>query len=428
MVRNPLRHSWDTSIKHLARHDLLDSVLTPDQISKIPSSNLSRWKHEDDNKYLYSDINELIKKEIELIRRLNQSSNIKRINESYFKLVDAFHQIIADVKGIKSLIKNQKELMVDTIESVKENIPINNALRVFNISRTTYHNYKTIVIHKCEVSYFKWCTKRFPNQLLLKEVLSIKTYVEHQDYKYWSKASIYLRAVRDNNLHCCLSTFYKYCRLLGFTMNFKAKISNSKKPLRTVKPNEVWCADVTVFKTNDNKKHYIHVLMDHYSRKILAYFIEYNNSGKAIRKLLQDAYLKYKPTQTIFLTDGGCENVNTNVASLIDSLPNSIVHKIALKEVVFSNSMIEAFNKTLKYEFLYPNNINTQTGLVKVMEQAIPTYNNLRPQWVLNGSTPSEAFSEKPINFSKYSSSFVKQKAIRLAQNNRTVAENAFNA
>ena len=118
MVKTQLRQSWDTSIKHLARHSLLDSVLTPHQISKIPSSNLSRWKYEDDNKYIYSDINKLIKQEIELIKRLNQSSNIKRINESYFKLIDTFHFVISNVKGIKALIKHQKELVVDTIESV----------------------------------------------------------------------------------------------------------------------------------------------------------------------------------------------------------------------------------------------------------------------------------------------------------------------
>ena len=174
MAKTQIRHSWDTSIKHLARHNLLDDILTPDQISRIPSSNLSRWKNENEDKYLYAEINELIKQEIELIKRLNQSSNIKRINESYFKLVDTLHLVISNVKGIKVLIKHQKELVVDTIERVKGAIPIDKALKIFNISRATYQLYKTIVIHKCEASYFKWCTKRFSNQLLSKEVLTIK--------------------------------------------------------------------------------------------------------------------------------------------------------------------------------------------------------------------------------------------------------------
>ena len=179
----------------------------------------------------------------------------------------------------------------------------------------------------------------------------------------------------------------------------------------------MWCADVTIFKTADGIKHYIHILMDHFSKKILGYSIEKSNSGKAIRNLLQNAYIKYKPTETMFLTDGGCENINSDVASLLKSLLNPIIHRVAQKDVVFSNSMIEAFNKTLKYEFLYPRTINTGTGLIKIIDKAIPIYNNDRPQWSLDSNTPSETFSGIPMDFSKNKASFDGQKSLRLAQN-----------
>ncbi|MCK8479027.1 hypothetical protein [Psychroserpens algicola] len=278
-----MRTSWDTSIKHLARHGLLSDILNVEQIASIPSSNLSRWRHESDSKYLYSEINEIIKQEIEFIKRMNQSSKIKKINESYFKLADTFHHVISNIKGVKSILKSQKELIVNTIDSLSDSIPINNALKLFNISRTTYQNYKTIVIHKCEASYFKWCTRRFSNQLLVKEVSTIKSYLSNDDYRHWSKSCIYLRAIRDNSLSCGLSTFYKYCRLLGFSNLKTFKKSDGYNPLETSRPNEVWCADVTIFKTQDYIKHYIHILMDHYSKKIIGYRIEGFSSGEAIR-------------------------------------------------------------------------------------------------------------------------------------------------
>jgi putative transposase len=420
-----VRKSWDTSVKHYYRLGLEDNLPTELKIS-VPNTNKFRWKNELEDKYYGCQVAEFINQEIELIKRINQSSNIKRINKSYFKLLDALHEMISNVKGIKVIIKDQKELVVNVIEQVKDSIPIEKALKVFNISRTTYQNYKTIVIHKCESSYFNWCTKRFPNQLLPQEVLTIKAYMKHIDYMFWSKSSVYLRAVRDDNLHCCISTFYKYCRLLGFTNLKKYSKLDDNKPLRTTRPNEVWSADVTIFKTADGIKLYIHILMDHFSKKILGYSIEKSNSGKAIRKLLQWAYIKHKPTETIFLTDGGCENINSDVVSLLESLPNPIIHKIAQRDVVFSNSMIEAFNKTLKYEFLYPKTINTGTGLKKVIDKAIPTYNNHRPQWSLGGNTPSETFSGIPMDFSKYKTSFEGQKAIRLAQNKETSCRTCF--
>ncbi|WP_418639273.1 DDE-type integrase/transposase/recombinase [Winogradskyella sp.] len=415
-----MRTSWDTSIKHLARHGLLEAILTSEQIAKVPKSNLWRWKHEQDDKYLYSEINQIIKQEIELIKRLNQSSKIKKLNKSYFKLHDTFHEVISTIKGIKAQINNKKELIVNTIEQVKGNIPIQKALKVFNISRSTYENYKTIIIHQCDVSYFKWCTKRFPNQLLPKEVETIKHYMTHKDYKHWSKSSIYLRAIRNNAIHCGLSTFYKYCRLLGYGNLKSFSKKDTYKPLITSRPNEVWCADVTIFKTEDHTKHYIHILMDHYSKKIIGCRIERSSSGKTIRALLQNAFEEYRPNATLFLTDGGSENVNSNVSSFLESTENKLIHRIAQRNVVFSNSMIEAFNKVLKHQFLYPRTITNGTALNKVMAEVLPIYNNQRPQLILGGNTPHETFNGKPIYLGQYRQGFKGQKAIRIIENQRT--------
>ena len=422
---NAKRRSWDTTVKHYVRKGLFN-ILPFELRKEIPKSNLHRWKNELEDKYTGCEIAEFINQEIELIRRINQSSNIKRINENYFKLLDTLHEVISNIKGIKSIIKQEKELVVNTIEHVKDTIPIGKALKVFNISRTTYHNYKTIVIHKCEASYFKWCARRFPNQLLPKEVLTIKKYMKDEDYMFWSKSSVYLRAVHDRQLHCCLSTFYKYCRLLGFANLKKYSKLDNHNPLKTTRPNEVWCADVTIFKTADGVKHYIHILMDHFSKKILGYSIEKSNSGKAIRSLLQNAYLKYKPLETMFLTDGGSENINADVTSLINSWGNTIIHRIAQRDVIFSNSMIEAFNKVLKYQFLYPRNIGTGILLKKILAEAIPIYNNHRPQWSLQGNTPSEVFSETSTDFNIYKTYFTEQKVIRLAQNKKNSCRKCF--
>jgi len=97
--------------------------------------------------------------------------------------------------------------------------------------------------------------------------------MEHKDYMFLSKSSIYLKAIRDKKLHCCISTFYKYCRLLGFENRKKNSKCNDLNPLRTTCPNKVWCQDVTIFKTTHDIKHYIHILMDHFSKMILGYSI-----------------------------------------------------------------------------------------------------------------------------------------------------------
>ena len=61
-----------------------------------------------------------------------------------------------------------------------------------------------------------------------------------------------------------------------------------------------------------------------------------------------------------------------------------IKHAIAQLDIEFSNSMIEAANKQLKYRFLYHKQIQNYEALQKYVKEAIEDFNN-RPHRVLNG-------------------------------------------
>lgn len=409
------RVSWDTNVKHYIRNGLYSHLPKELQI-KIPKSCYYRWKGEPDTKYLGCEVAEYINQELELIKKIGHHSRTKKVIESYFKLSDTFHEAISEIKGVKCVIANHKDLIVNTVESFKQYIPVENAIKIFNISRATYQNYKILVQNKCDQSYFLWCLKKYPHQLLKKEILQIKNYMENENYRYWSKSSVYLVALRNKSISCGLSTWYKYCKLLGYGKRHlqAKKIYDS---LVTHKPNELWCADVTIFKTSDGVKHYIHFLIDHYSKKILSYKVEKSSSAKTIKELLQEAFIKYRPNNLQFLTDAGTENVNNTVSSFLNSLVFPIKHLIAQKDVVFSNSMLEALNKVIKHQFLHPKQIGCESQLLKVLEISVPTYNNIRPQWSLGGNTPDETFDGVKIDFTRFSAHFAAHKALRIAQN-----------
>lgn len=230
---------------------------------------------------------------------------------------------------------------------------------------------------------------------------------------------MYLKAVRDSELQCGITTFYKYCRLLGFKNRSLKRKSDDYQPLITSIPNQVWCADVTIFKTPNNKKYHIHFLVDHYSRMILGHRIENCSSGIAIKSLIQDASEKYNPQELQFLTDGGTENINHTVCTFIDSSDVPIDHVIAQKDVVFSNSMIEALNKVIKHQFLFHKEINSKEVLNKCLEKAVTSYNTVRPQMRLGGNTPIETYQGKPIELTQYKTGIELQKVIRRLENRR---------
>jgi putative transposase len=417
MIYSPSRISWDSNVKHYIRKGLYNNL--PIAIkSQIPKTNKHRWERERDDKYVGSEVATFIKKELELIKRTGESRNAKKVVEGYFKLPDAYHEIISTVKGVKHQLALQKEKMVNAIEMVKDLVPVETALRVFNISRATYHNYKTLVINKCDSSYFLRCVKHYPHQLLKKEILQIKKYMENDDHTYWSKSSIYLLALRNADISICLTTWYKYTKLLGYTASRHLQLKKIYSSLTSFRPNEIWCADVTILKTADDKKHYMHFLMDHYSKMVLGYSVENSSSPKAIKNLLKDAYLKHKNNEPItFVTDGGVENINTTVQEFLNTTDQDIKHLIAQKDIPFSNSKIEAFNKIIKHQFLLPRNLENREQVIHALAEDVPTYNTIRPQYSLQANTPEETFSGKRLDINHYKAHFANQRTLGVTQN-----------
>ena len=79
--------------------------------------------------------------------------------------------------------------------------------------------------------------------------------------------------------------------------------------------------------------------------------------------------------------------------------------------------MIEAFNKVIKHQFLYPLQLQNGKQLLEALEKVIPLYNTERPQSSLEGNTPLETYNGKVKYFNRYTTSFKKQRKFRIIQN-----------
>ncbi len=223
----------------------------------------------------------------------------------------------------------------------------------------------------------------------------------------------------DNKIQFSLNTWYKYVNLLGFQSG-KSEFKKKYDSLITTRPNEFWCADVTVFKTLDGVKHYIHVLMDHYSKHVLGYAVMDSPSGLTIKNLLQNAYFQYNPPNKVnFLTDGGTENVNHTVKKFLNLDDVNILQLIAQKDIKFSNSQIEAFNKVLKHQFILPKNIANRQELDIILETDFYTYGHIRPQSALKGRTPHQAYNGVELDYAQISQNRQNQRKIRLEKNQK---------
>lgn len=413
------RRKYHTYVKLLVKYGMID--LLPTELRKsIPRSNLHNWRKSEFDYEGHEFISQL-KKHVDLGEKLESYPKVERATKAMLAFADTYHELIADVKDVKKKVRGKKEDLVNLVDAYRQIIPVKDLVRFIGISRATYQNYKTLVVNKCHVSYFEWCVKKYPHQLLYKEILNIKKYLEDPRYEYWSKSSLYYLGLRNGDFHFCIATFYKYAQLLGFKKRHRS-FKQEYQPLESHSPNHTWCADVTVFKTADGVKHYIHLLVDHYSRMIIGYQIAKSAQPKIIKQLLETAYKNVSNNQKVdFVTDAGIENVNKTVERFIVSTQNQITHKIAQKTITASNSLIESINKILKYQFLFPKlqdgDLQNGKQLAIVLDEAIFTFCYVRPQQGLKGNTPFETYNGKPTFIPNFVPSFESQKQLRIAQN-----------
>jgi len=150
----------------------------------------------------------------------------------------------------------------------------------------------------------------------------------------------------------------------------------------------------------DNIKIYIYLVVDNFSRKILSWKASTRLSGQIRIQTIIDAFNKFhdKNVNTDILFDDGTENNNSSVDSFFNSEAIPLNKIIAQKDIRFSNSMVEAVNKILKYRWLFTHDIPNLDSLVNHLDYFIPVYNDIRPHVSLKGLTPSEAFDGISLN------------------------------
>ncbi|WP_270087237.1 hypothetical protein [Sphingobacterium sp. SYP-B4668] len=244
----------------------------------------------------------------------------------------------------------------------------------------------------CVNSLQGYCRKQNPQQLSISEQEIIKTGCSNKEYEHWPLSGIYYQLLRDQKVHCSLSTFYKYCRLLNIT---RVRVKNPRKysPYRTDAPLKVLHQDITIFKTINGVKHYIYVIRDNFSRAILACKVATEYNSEVARQTLEDVLQKHDlmNREGALVTDDGMENKGKLEEWM--NKPGLLWKKlIAQLDIIQSNSMVEAANKILKYRFLYTKQVANTDELIIVLKNAVRSYNQI-PNAQLYGFTPYEVLA-----------------------------------
>lgn len=162
-----------------------------------------------------------------------------------------------------------------------------------------------------------------------------------------------------------------------------------QQQFRQKAPNLVWASDITYLKAG-GKWHYLCIVMDLFSRKVIAWHISAKPDVNLVMTAFQAAYEKRNaPYGLMFHSDRGTQYTAFAFRQLLDSL--NVVQSFSKKGYPFDNACCECFFKYLKKEEIHRRSYRSLQELqLSVFEYIEGYYNSRRPHTTLNMLTPNE--------------------------------------
>jgi transposase InsO family protein len=189
------------------------------------------------------------------------------------------------------------------------------------------------------------------------------------------------------------STWYHLVRKFGWRRpRLRVHPAKPKVGLRTTRADEMWHIDTTVIRLLDGTRAYLHAVIDNFSRRTLAWRVAETFAVENSVAVLLDASRGATPSETppVLLADPGVENVNAQVDDLITT--GLLRRVLAFTELKFSNSMIEAWWRSLKHQWLFLHSLDSVATVRRLVAFYVDEHNRALPHSAFRGQTPDEMY------------------------------------
>ncbi len=236
------------------------------------------------------------------------------------------------------------------------------------------------------------------------ELLRLKTLVvevRRQMPRIGTRKLYYLlqRQLLDMNMKIGRDAFFDYLRreqLLikpnkrytktTFSKHWLHKHTNHLRQLNIYRPEQVFVSDITYIKSME-RTHYLSLVTDAYSRKIVGYKLSDDMSAENVVQALKMAITnRNTELPLIHHSDRGlqyCSQIYQEVLS-----DNKIVPSMTDGYDCYQNALAERINGILKQEFLI-HKCKTATQLERLVRESVEIYNTKRPHLSLQMKTPN---------------------------------------
>ncbi|MBR4656229.1 MAG: IS3 family transposase [Oscillospiraceae bacterium] len=255
-------------------------------------------------------------------------------------------------------------------------------LEALNISKGTYHSR---ILHNDAPSFHR---KRYED--ISNEVRTIfdesrqcygadKILAVLQSRGVCTSKKNVLRIMRDLGLNS-IRAYAKH----DYTMQRRKIVVSRQFTVET--PNQIWVGDVAQFMVK-GVYFYISVVIDLFSRKVLAHRVSPCCSAKMITSTFKTAYAERGyPEKLVFHSDQGTQYTSAAFRGLLSSY--GVTQSFSYPGRPVDNAVAESFFANLKREELYRHEYRSEREFREAVSNYIANYNTVRPHRSNNYKSP----------------------------------------
>lgn len=285
------------------------------------------------------------------------------------------------VKKLKSLgLSNKKSLVEPKLSTVS----LARQCELIGIHRSSlYYKSKGLSMHDIEIMH------------RIDEIFTEMPFYGHRRIH---------KQLKDENNAIGRHRVAKYMKLLGIKALYPTKkrdtsIRNQEHVIypyllnktEITQPNQVWCGDITYIRLQGGFA-YLSVVMDWYSKKVLAWKLDTTMDASLSLSVLQQA-IEHHGSPDIFNSDQGSQYTAYEHICVLKQ--HGINISMNGKGRSRDNIVAERFFRTLKYEDIYLKRYSTLKEAKAGIENYIKFYNTKRLHSALGYKTPMSVYMKK---------------------------------
>ena len=285
-----------------------------------------------------------------------------------------------------------KRRILRAVDRARECLPLHGVLRFLGLSPSRFHAWRRRHT-TCTLDDQSSCPRTSPHRLTRAEIQAIGDMVTSAEYRHVPTGTLAVLAQRLGKVSASPSTWYRLVRAYGWRRpRLRVHPAKPKVGVRTTRPDEMWHIDTTVIRLLDGTRAYLHAVIDNFSRRVLAWRVAETFAPINSVAVLLDATRGAvgSTTAPVVLADAGVENVNAAVDALIET--GVLRRLLAFTELRFSNSMIEAWWRSLKHQWLYLHSLDSAATIRRLVTFYVHEHNHVLPHSAFRGQTPDEMY------------------------------------